>query len=208
MAKVDSVSVQYKGRTFTFEVHFAKSSLFYIRDVPGDIIEFGAFENRNETLHGCINAFRTAVKKAEDYAQKVNKVILVDFTIASQMIGTPTADGRGQSINTRDPLYRFCADFNSRMPGYGFTIDYRVVLEVTNGEERRYYRLGTQDTTYARGALHVNKSETPIPFSPEAVESLERIKGSLKEMVVNISGFFKDADTLGAALESGFLKLN
>lgn len=207
MPKVDKISIRFQGEWKQLEVHFSPKTNFYIKDCPGEVLEFGEFENRDKTLDGLKHRFSTAVSKTEDMLRQTRKVILVKFSISSELIATSKTGGNGYSIDTNHSLYRFCADFLNKFDGYGFSIDYRTAIEVTQGTEKLYFHEITKDYSYRRGALHVSKNETPIVYSEKAIESLENIKSSLKNMIINISVFFQNQDNLQVALETGNLKM-
>jgi len=159
MAKVDTVRFQFQGEWKILEVHFTKKDQFYIKDCPGEIVEFGEYDNRQVTLMACTEKFKSAIIRTEAKLQSVRKVILVKFLIASKMISTPNPFDSGSSIDCKNPLYKFCpSSMIEEIDGYGFAIDYRVVLEVTQGKEKLYYRLNTADTTYRRGSIGVGKN--------------------------------------------------
>lgn len=206
MPNVDKVTYRFRGEWTTWDVHFSKTDQFSIKGCPIEVIELADFINRDVTLGHIKERFISALIKAEGMMQCIQKVILVKFAIASSLISTPLDDG-GSTISCSHPLYRFVPDFQSRIDGYGFAIDYRVLLEVSQGSENLYYNLFAGDTTYRRGAVHIHANETVIPYSEKAVESLENIKNSLKSMVITISDFFADKDNLKIALETGNLKL-
>jgi len=206
MAKVDSIIIQFKGEYKQYEVHFTKTTQFYIKDCPGEVIEYGEFQNSRNTLGDIKERFRTAVIKADDFLMTSRKVILVKFSMASQIISEPSPSG-GQQYSHSHPLARFCSGFENRFDGYGFAIDYRIALEVSRGVEKLYYSPYAADITYGRGCLKVKDNETPIPYSDKAVETLENIILSMKNMIFSISGFFSDAERLKLSLETGNLKM-
>jgi hypothetical protein len=206
MAKVDSINIQFKGQYKQYEVHFTKTSQFYIKDCPGEVIEYGEFDNRKTTLGEIKDRFRDAVIKADEFLMTSRKVILVKFSMASQIISEPCPSG-GQSYSHTHPLARFCSGFENRFDGYGFAIDYRIAIEVSRGVEKLYYNQVAADLTYRRGCLHVKDNETAIHYSDKAIETLENIISSMKNMVFSISGFFSDVERLKISLETGNLKM-
>jgi len=206
MAKVDRIQIQFKGEYKQFDVCFTKSDQFFIKDCLTEIAEYGEFNNRERTLGDILQNFKNAVIKADEALMSSRKVILVLFSMSSQLISEPTTNG-GFSCSTNHPLYKFCASFGSRFEGYGFSIDYRIALEVSRGTEKLYYNTYYNDITYRMGALTVKNSETPIPYSDKAIETLENIKSSMKNMVFSIANIFSDPNNLQIALETGNLKM-
>lgn len=206
MAKVDKIQIRFNGEYKQFDICFTKNDLFYIKDCPQEILDYGEFNNRAGKLDEVRTRFTTAVIKAEETLMRSRKVILVLFSISSDLISEPIPTG-GSIVLCSHPLYKFCASFGSRFEGYGFSIDYRLAIEVSRGTEKLYYSPCAGNLKYRRGALHVKDGEIVIPYSDKAIETLESIKSSMKDMIFRIAGFFSNADNLQTALETGNLKM-
>lgn len=210
MAKVDKITAEFQGKHQSWEVHFNTKQGFFIKDCPPSVLNFGEFENRADKLDELKTRFYIARIKTEKEILTSRRVILVRLTITYDTIAEKNQYG-SQSIDNTHPLARFTGGSSfQNMEGIGFAIDYQEAIEVDRGEELAYYRPGINDFTDRRnGRIYKSDNDTPIPYSEQAIENLNRIQAQLRAMINQVAGLFLFKDQLQTALESNtFLKLN
>ena len=179
-------------------IYYGTSKKFYAKNVPDDILALQegqpeGFEKESELyhyLHHAIDHYHEEIKKSR-------KVIVYSLSMTTNLCMNKIDQNHWSGFKEWLP-----DDFSHRSKmegeGYGFSISWSVLMEISSAE-LNYYEIN-DDGSIGYGTYLDNRSV--IEWTPEREAAFEEIAASLEKMVKKIAGVLCDKERFNFILDN------
>lgn len=208
MPKIGTEQFKIDGAYIFAQMYYSRKDGFYIKDFPEEVIIIGRDDHHRTRGHDSEDSlrstFREIIKNYHERTKSQRKVILYELsaTAASRM----NRKSLGYYSGTRDGIPKnFKIDsINGCMDASGFTVGFRVCLEVTQGETK--YFDYEEDGSLKKFSSRKQPTEHLIDWSEEREAFFKSVAVGLDDLFLKVVKFLGRPD-LDLVIDSAHFKL-
>lgn len=215
MPKVGTVEFIIKGKPQKFDLMYSRKEGFSLKNFPSDITDI--VSSRNIQFHNTeaelVSYYNGAIREYHQLIEKNTKVILYALYLPTEKIMNRIGYGHYQGHQNWIPnnMSRKIESMNG--DGFGFQLEYRVVVRVENNFTK-YYEIkeaqfdGDEHEDELRRETHKKQNEFEIEWTPQREAFFTSMEAQVDEMIKKMVSFFaKDEKQLLQIFDAGGIKL-
>lgn len=206
MPKITTHNIKVDGQVIILDILYNSKNLFYTKGIPEAVKEI-AYENRitfsGEREQDLIKKIDEAVKAYHEAKKKMRKVIVYSIEIGRNLVMERNTDEcRFQSYQGYQSWVpeALTNHHHDQLDGKGFTIDWEILYQVSDGNKTVYYRINGDDTLGS--STHI-KQNFVIDWTEEREKTFKAIDEALKKLVQKIAPILGDIEVFTNLLDSG-----